>query len=174
MTTPVAAYVGLGANLGDAAQSVDDAIKQLSALPDTTLIARSSLYASAPIDAGGDDFVNAVVRLDTQLDAHALLSQLQRIEQFFGRERPFRNAPRTLDLDLLLYGQQTINDSVLIVPHPRMHSRAFVLLPLLELAPDIQIPGMGHAHQQLPAVRDQPISKLAASGKAGTVAPKSG
>lgn len=174
MTAPVAAYVGLGANLGDAAQSLRDAMMLLSDVPETRLSARSSLYTSAPIDAGGNDFANAVVRLDTLLDAHALLQQLQRIEQFFGRERPFRNAPRTLDLDLLLYGSQMINDSVLVVPHPRMHSRAFVLLPLLELAPDIHIPAIGHAHELLTAVQDQAISKLAENGKAGPAATASG
>ena len=160
MTGRITAYVGLGANLGDAAQAVRDAIALLSQLPDTELVATSSLYASAPVDAGGDDFVNAVVQLDTALGAHALLSQLQRIEQLFGRERPFRNAPRTLDLDLLLYGQQAINDSVLVVPHPRMHERAFVLLPLLELAPDITIPGIGAARDRLASVQDQPIRKM--------------
>ena len=164
MTGRVADWVGLGANLGDAAQTVRDAIALLSRLPDTTLTATSSLYASAPVDAGGDDFVNAVVQLDTALDAHTLLSQLQRIEQLFGRERPFRNAPRTLDLDLLLYGQQTVNDSVLVVPHPRMHERAFVLQPLLELAPDIYSPGIGHARERTDSVRDQQIRKLAGHG----------
>ena len=164
MTGRITAYVGLGANLGDAAQAVRDAIALLSQLPDTELVATSSLYASAPVDAGGDDFVNAVVQLDTALGAHALLSQLQRIEQLFGRERPFRNAPRTLDLDLLLYGQQTVNDSVLVVPHPRMHERAFVLQPLLELVPDIYIPGIGHARELIDSVRDQQIRKLAGHG----------
>jgi 2-amino-4-hydroxy-6-hydroxymethyldihydropteridine diphosphokinase len=174
MTVPVAAYIGLGANLGDAAQSVRDAIALLSDVPETRLIARSSLYTSAPIEAGGDDFVNAVVRLDTSLDAHALLHQLQHIEQLFGRERPFRNAPRTLDLDLLLYGSQTINDNVLVVPHPRMHSRAFVLLPLLELTPAIHIPTLGYANELLAAVREQHISKLAEGGNADPAVAKSG
>ena len=174
MTTPVAAYIGLGANLGDAAQSVRAAIALLSHVPETRLSARSSLYTSAPIEAGGDDFVNAVVRLETLLEAHALLHQLQRIEQLFGRERPFRNAPRTLDLDLLLYGSAVINDSVLVVPHPRMHSRAFVLLPLLELAPTLHIPNLGRAYEFLAAVQDQPISKLAEGGSTAPTAAKSG
>ena len=160
MTGRVVAYVGLGANLGDAAQSVREAIDLLSRLPDTTLAAASSLYASAPVNAGGDDFVNAVARLHTSLDAHALLSELQRIEQLFGRERPFRNAPRTLDLDLLLYDSDTIDDRVLTLPHPRMQERAFVLLPLLELAPDIRIPGIGAARDRLASVQDQPIRKM--------------
>lgn len=166
MTTRIAAYVGLGANLGDAAQTVRDAIGLLSRLPDTLLVRSSSLYTSAPVDAGGDNFVNAVAWLDTGLDAHALLEQLQHIEQLFGRERPFRNAPRTLDLDLLLYGQQTINDSTLIVPHPRMQERAFVLLPLTELSPEVRIPAKGPAAEWIDAVRDQQISKLAPQGDA--------
>ena len=160
MTGRVVAYVGLGANLGDAAQSLRDAIAMLSSLPQTTLDVASSLYASAPVDAGGGDFVNAVARLHTSLDAHALLTELQRIEQLFGRERPFRNAPRTLDLDLLLYNIDTINDSVLTVPHPRMQERAFVLLPLLEVAPDIAIPGIGVARDRLASVQGQPIRKM--------------
>lgn len=160
MTNSIAAYIGLGANLGDPAQAVRDAITLLSRLPDTTLHAASSLYASAPVDAGGDDYVNAVAKLGTRLDAHALLHELQRIEQAFGRARPFRNAPRTLDLDLLLYGDHTINDDELTVPHPRMQGRAFVLLPLLELAPDITLPGAGRADELLASVGDQPIRKI--------------
>ncbi len=160
MTIRVAAYIGLGANLGDPEQAVRDAIALLAGLPETTLHAASSLYTSAPVDAGGDDYVNAVARIDTRLDAHALLQELQHIEQHFGRERPFRNAPRTLDLDLLLYGQHTIHDSQLTVPHPRMRDRAFVLLPLLELAPDIALPGIGDARALLASVKDQPIRKM--------------
>ncbi len=161
----VAAYVGLGANLGDPAQAVRDAVAQLSRLPQTTLSQTSSFYRSAPVDAGGDDFVNAVVRLDTELAPHALLQGLQSIEREFGRERPFRNAPRTLDLDLLLYGEQTNADERLQVPHPRMGRRAFVLLPLLEIAPDIEIPGMGDARALLAAVGDQPITRLQNDGE---------
>jgi 2-amino-4-hydroxy-6-hydroxymethyldihydropteridine diphosphokinase len=164
MTGRVAAYVGLGANLGEPAQAVRDATGLLSQLPDTTLICVSSLYASAPIDAGGNDYVNAVAHIDTLLDAHALLRELQRIEQVFGRERLFRNAPRTLDLDLLLYGGETIHDHLLDVPHPRMQTRAFVLLPLLELAPTIEIPGIGHARDWLAGVQDQRITKMPDNG----------
>ncbi len=167
MSDRVAAWIGLGANLGDPAQAVRDATALLSRLPETRLQAASSLYASAPVDAGGDDYVNAVVQLDTRLDAHALLSELQRIEQLFGRERPFRNAPRTLDLDLLLYGRSRINDKRLTVPHPRMQERAFVLLPLLELVPEIDIPGIGPAHKCLAAVQDQTIVKLPAGPDCG-------
>jgi 2-amino-4-hydroxy-6-hydroxymethyldihydropteridine diphosphokinase len=107
-------------------------------------MAASSLYRTAPIDSSGDDYINAVAAVDTDLDAHALLQALCGIEQAHGRERPYRNAPRTLDLDLLLYGDQVIADApALIVPHPRMHERAFVLAPLAELAPELRIPGRG-------------------------------
>ena len=136
MTDAVSAYIGIGANLGQAEQTVRRAIIALQDLSDTHLSASSSLFASAPVDAGGDDFVNAVARIDTRLSAEKLLSALQAIEQTFGRERPFRNAPRTLDLDLLLFGDARIDSPSLTVPHPRWAQRAFVLLPLAELAPD--------------------------------------
>ncbi len=160
----VTAYIGLGANLGDPAQAVRDAIAQLARLPQTTLVRQSSLYASAPVDAGGDDFVNAVVQLDTGLAPQALLHAMQQVEQAFGRQRPFRNAPRTLDLDILLYGDETIDEPGLHVPHPRMCARAFVLLPLLELAPGIDVPGQGPAQAHLAGVQDQPIARLAEPG----------
>ena len=156
----VSAYIGLGANLGDAAHSVRIAIDLLARLSETSLSACSSLYRTAPIDATGDDFVNAVVHLETQLDAHTLLAELQRIEHSFGRERPFRNAPRTLDLDLLVFGSDTIRDDVLEVPHPRMGNRAFVLLPLYELSPDLEIPGLGQIAPLLALVGNQAIEKL--------------
>ena len=131
----VAAYIGLGANLGDAAQAVEAALAELAQLPQTTLAARSSLYRSAPVDAAGPDYVNAVAELHTGLHAPQLLAALHEIEQRFGRERPWPNAPRTLDLDLLLYGHARIDSLRLTVPHPRMQERAFVLLPLAEIAP---------------------------------------
>lgn len=160
MTVRVSAYVGIGANLGDPAQTVRSAIAALRGLADTRLSASSSLFASAPIDAGGSDFVNAVARIDTGLAAETLLSELQKIEQAFGRERPFRNAPRTLDLDLLLYGQAQIQSSRLEVPHPRMTGRAFVLKPLLELDAAIHIPGKGQAQDFLADVQDQRIQVI--------------
>ena len=160
MMSTVSAYVGLGANLGDAAHSVRVAIDLLAQLPKTSLSACSSLYRTAPIDATGDDFVNAAVQLETQLDAHAMLAELQRIEHNFGRERPFRNAPRTLDLDLLVFGDDIIQDDELEVPHPRMGNRAFVLLPLHELTPDLEIPGLGPIAPLLALVGDQAIEKL--------------
>ena len=156
----VAAYIGLGANLGDPAQAVREAIAQLARLPQTVLVRQSSLYASAPVDAGGDDFVNAVAHIDTGLAPQALLQALQQVELAFGRQRPFRNAPRTLDLDILLYGDEVIDEPGLHVPHPRMCMRAFVLLPLLELAPEIAVPGRGPARAHLAGVQDQPIARL--------------
>ena len=151
------AHVGLGANLGDARAAVCAAATALKHLAGTRVVAMSSLYRSAPVDAGGPDFINAVAALDTTLDAHALLDGLQAIEQAHGRERPYRNAPRTLDLDLLLFGQQAINTQRLSVPHPRLHQRAFALLPLLELAPDLAAPGLGPLAAFNAAVADQRI-----------------
>lgn len=156
------AYVGIGANLGDARATVADALARLNRLPQTTLLRASSTYRTAPIDSSGDDYINAVACLDTRLDAHALLSALLGIEQDHGRERPYRNAPRTLDLDLLLYGDDIIADApALLVPHPRMHERAFVLAPLAEIAPGLTIPGRGQVADLLPGVADQAIEKLA-------------
>jgi 2-amino-4-hydroxy-6-hydroxymethyldihydropteridine diphosphokinase len=133
-------FVGLGANLGDATATVRAALQALDEMPGTRCVARSSLYRSAPIDAQGADYINAVAQLQTELSPAALLEALQAIEARFGRERPYRNAPRTLDLDLLLYGQRRIVTPLLTVPHPRMHERAFVLVPLAEIAPDLALP----------------------------------
>jgi 2-amino-4-hydroxy-6-hydroxymethyldihydropteridine diphosphokinase len=155
------AWIGIGANLGDARANVLDAIERLARLPGARLVQASSLYRTAPIDSSGDDYVNAVAALDTTLDAHALLQALFAIEQAHGRERPYRNAPRTLDLDLLLYGDETIIDPpTLIVPHPRMHERAFVLAPLAEVAPDLVIPGRGAVTALLATLGDQGVGKL--------------
>ena len=155
------AWVGIGANLGDARANVLDAIGRLSRLPGAKLLRTSSLYRTAPIDSSGDDYVNAVAALDTELDAHALLQSLFAIEQAHGRERPYRNVPRTLDLDLLLYGDQIISDApTLIVPHPRMHERAFVLAPLAEVAPGLVIPGRGAVTALLARVGGQGIALL--------------
>lgn len=131
----VEAFVGLGANLGDAQATVRWAMDQLAQLPQTTLLVRSSLYRSAPVDATGPDFINAVVSLSTALTAPDLLSALQQLEQQAGRQRPYRHAPRTLDLDLLTYGEGRVHSPHLTLPHPRMHLRAFVLMPLAEIAP---------------------------------------
>ena len=135
----VTTYIGIGANLGDARATVLSAIDALADVPQTELQAQSRLYSSAPMgeNVTGDDYVNAVAQLSTELSAHALLAQLQRIEQEFGRERSVRNAPRTLDLDILLYGDLLIEDANLSVPHPRMNERAFVLRPLSDIAPEL-------------------------------------
>ena len=154
------AYIGIGANLGDARANVADAVERLQKLPGCTLMASSSLYRTAPIDSSGDDYINAVARIATTLTAPALLAALHGIEQAHGRERPYRNAPRTLDLDLLLYGDAVIDTPELVVPHPRITERAFVLVPLLELAPAIHIPGRGAAQDYLAAVADQGISLI--------------
>jgi len=156
----VSAFIGLGANLGDARATVEAALQELGALPGTRLAERSSLFRSAPVDAGGDDYVNAVARLETTLSAADLLDALMQIERAHGRERSGHNAPRTLDLDLLLYGRKTISTGTLTVPHPRMTQRAFVLIPLLQIAPLIDIPGMGPAHGFVPDVAGQAISVL--------------
>jgi 2-amino-4-hydroxy-6-hydroxymethyldihydropteridine diphosphokinase len=132
---PVTAYVGMGANLGDAVSTLEWALQALDALPSTQRVARSGLYRTAPVDATGPDFINAVAALRTLLSAPELLAALHRIEDAAGRKRPWRNAPRTLDLDLLLYGSGRIDSPWLTVPHPRMHERAFVLVPLHEIAP---------------------------------------
>lgn len=143
MATDERVFVGLGANLGDPAAALKAALAALGALPATRLVARSPLYRSAPVDAGGPDYLNAVAELSTALEPETLLGELQRIERDAGRQRPFANAPRTLDLDLLLYGQRRLAGPTLVLPHPRMHRRAFVLRPLADLAPSIELPGLG-------------------------------
>ncbi len=134
---PVIAYIALGANLGDAQQAVRDAVAQIAALSQTQLLICSSLYRTAPVDSSGPDYINAVLKISTHYPAYLLLSLLQKIEQLAGRERHYRNAPRTLDLDILLYGDMQIQSDVLTIPHPRMWDRAFVLLPLHEIAPHL-------------------------------------
>ena len=135
MRAPVLAYIGLGANLGEPVAALRAALLALGALPQSRLLRHSSFFSSAPIDSSGPDYVNAVAEVSTTLTAPALLQGLQQIELGAGRERPYRNAPRTLDLDLLLFGSATILSPALTVPHPRMAERAFVLLPLAELIP---------------------------------------
>ena len=154
------AYVGLGANLGDARDTVERALLAIDALPATRLSAQSSLFRSAPVDATGDDFVNAVAQLDTRLSAPDLLAHLQHIELAFGRERPFPNAPRTLDLDVLLFGNEQHQTTTLTVPHPRLTQRAFTLIPLLQLDALIDIPGYGPAHTFVADVAGQVIQKM--------------
>lgn len=140
----VTAYVALGSNLEQPAQQVTAALAALATLPHCHAVCASSLYATTPVGyADQPDFINAVARLDTTLDAFALLDALQALETRFGRVRSFRNAPRVLDLDLLLYGEHCQDYPTLTLPHPRMHQRAFVLAPLAELAATLQIPGRG-------------------------------
>jgi 2-amino-4-hydroxy-6-hydroxymethyldihydropteridine diphosphokinase len=154
MRDPVTAYVGLGANLGDAQAAVGEAIAAIARLPGTGVTRRSSLYRTSPVGADGPDYVNAVVEVSTRLTAPEFLARLQALEQAAGRERPYPNAPRTLDLDLLLYGRGRIDSARLQVPHPRMAARAFVLVPLAEIAPDLVQPA------QLAAVASQRLTRL--------------
>ena len=163
-TAPVLAFVGVGANLEHPAAQVERGVEALRTMPHTDVGARSSLYASAPVDAPGPEYVNAVVALRTTLDAKSLLHALHAIEARSGRRRSARNAPRTLDLDLLLYGDMRSDEAALRLPHPRLHQRAFVLHPLLEIAPDLRVPGLGLLAQYLPQVQDQAIRRLEPSG----------
>ena len=156
-------FVGLGANLGDAQATLKLALTQLAGLPQTRLVAQSSLYRTAPVQASGPDFINAVAELSTALQPLALLNALLAIEQTHGRLRPYRNAPRTLDLDLLLHGQRVLTEPGLDLPHPRLHERLFVLQPLLELAPMLEHPRLGPLqalHATLAAGTNQPVEKL--------------
>ena len=155
------AFIGLGANLGDPEAQVRRALAALAELPGTRLLAASSLYRSAPVGViAQPDFITAVAAAETTLAARALLEALLAAERRFGRRRDFPGAPRTLDLDLLLYGDRVIAEPGLVVPHPRMHERAFVLAPLAEIAPDIAIPGKGRAEALLAACTDQKIEKI--------------
>ncbi|MBU1360382.1 MAG: 2-amino-4-hydroxy-6-hydroxymethyldihydropteridine diphosphokinase [Gammaproteobacteria bacterium] len=148
------AFVAIGANLGDARAAVAGAMTALNGLPHTRVTARSSLYRSAPVDASGPDFVNAVVEIDTALAPERLLAELHRLEADAGRTRPARNAPRTLDLDLLAVDGVSVESTSLTLPHPRMTERAFVLVPLAEIAPDRVTP------EQLGRVSGQALERL--------------
>ena len=155
------AYVALGANLADPVAQVRAAFEALRSVPETRLAKASSLYRTAPVGIHGQpDFINAVALLETDLDADLLLDQLFAIEAAFGRRRDFHHAPRTLDLDLLLFDNVIIDTPRLRVPHPRMHLRAFVMQPLAEIAPDCRIPGRGRVAAWLPAVQMQRIERL--------------
>ena len=159
MTTETA-FIGLGANLGDATTTIASAFESLAQLPHSRLVARSSLYRTQPVDADGPDYVNAVARVDTALSPRDLLEALLAIELDHGRERGHRNAPRTLDLDLLLHGAHVIDEPGLVVPHPRLHLRAFALLPLAEIAPDLVMPEHGPISGLLATVAGQRIDRL--------------
>jgi 2-amino-4-hydroxy-6-hydroxymethyldihydropteridine diphosphokinase len=156
----VRAFVALGANIGEPVKHLRAAVEDLSRLPDTRVAARSSIYRSAPVGLlNQPDFINAVVAVDTGLPPLELLRALLAIEARHGRVRSVPNAPRTLDLDLLLHGDCRLDSTELTLPHPRMHQRAFVLLPLLEIAPDLLLPGLGAARDYLSAVTDQAITR---------------
>ena len=154
-------YLGLGSNLARPREQLRDAVHSIAAIDGVTIRAVSSHYGSAPIGYDDQpDFVNAVARVATTLSPSALLSALQAIEQAQGRQRSFRNAPRTLDLDIVLFGDLQQDDPLLTLPHPRCHERAFVLLPLQELAPDCEIPGHGPVAALIPRCADQRIVRL--------------
>ena len=155
------AFVGLGSNLDDPRAQVLRAIHALGNLPHTRVLARSSLYRSAPVGyLEQPDFINAVAQLETGLSPRALLDTLLALEQESGRTREFLNAPRTLDLDVLLYDELCHHEHGLTIPHPQMHLRAFVLCPLLEIAPDCAIPGIGSAAAALRQCADQQLEHL--------------
>ena len=155
------AYVALGSNLREPQRQLRNAFLVLGQLPQTRLVARSSLYRSAPVGyADQPDFVNAVAALRTALAPHALLEALLAMERAQGRVRSFPNAPRTLDLDIVLYGAQVIRETGLTVPHPRLHERAFVLVPLAEIAPDALVPGRGTVSELLRHVDATRVTRL--------------
>ena len=158
-----AVFIGIGANLGEPAQQISAAVLGLKQLPQTRFTVQSSLYRTAPV-GGPDqpDYFNAVARLETMLEPQALLSGLLEIERKLGRMRSIPNAPRRLDLDLLLYGGMTIATAALTVPHPRMHERRFVLEPLLEIAPDCIIPDLGPATDWYRRTLDQSVERVPA------------
>ena len=159
---PVRAVLALGANLGDAAAAVEAAFGALDRLPSTRLLARSSLYRTAPVGfADQPDFINAVAVVETSLAPRALLDALLDLEHAQGRTRTFLNAPRTLDLDILLYGAHTVHEPGLTIPHPRLHERAFVLVPLAEIAPDTEVPGQGRVADLVQRVGAEGIVRLA-------------
>lgn len=161
MKSPARAFIALGANIVHPAEQIRQAIARLSALPQTRLVCTSSLYSSAPVGyADQPDFINAVAEISTTLPPHRLLEAMQTIENELGRERSIPNGPRTIDLDLILYGDQAIAGHELQVPHPRMHERAFVLVPLCEIDPELNIPGHGAASALLASVAGQALRRL--------------
>ena len=155
-------FIGLGSNLEDPRSQLQRAFVALGELPGTRLVAQSSLYRSAPLGYPDQpDFVNAVAKIATALAPQALLQALLQIEHSHGRERTFRNAPRTLDLDILLYDDVQLHEHGLTIPHPQMHLRAFVLQPLLEIAPDASIPALGQVRRVIQDCHDQTLERIA-------------
>jgi 2-amino-4-hydroxy-6-hydroxymethyldihydropteridine diphosphokinase len=155
------AFVGIGSNLAEPVKQVEEALLELDRLPHSRLVKRSSLYKSAPVGfADQPDFINAVAQLETGVSADRLLSELQEIESRHGRKRSVANAPRSLDLDLLMFGNSQLKTKDLTLPHPRMHERAFVLKPLVEISPEVSIPGIGAAKVLLEKVENQIVEKV--------------
>lgn len=160
---PIDVYIGMGSNLDQPLTQLNKAVEAMNSIAQTTVTGCSPVYRSAPVGyTDQPDFVNAVCELQTSLSATDMLKQLQKIEQHQGRVRESgqRYGPRTLDLDLLLYGQQQINEPGLIVPHPRLHQRAFVLYPLSDLEPDLQIPGHGSLAELKAGCSDQVLNRI--------------
>jgi 2-amino-4-hydroxy-6-hydroxymethyldihydropteridine diphosphokinase len=158
VSTQARIAIGIGANLGNAASAVEQAIRTLKDHEAISGVTASSLYRSKPIDSSGPDYINAVITARTVLSPAQTLKAIQAIETIAGRERPYKNAPRTLDLDLLLYDSVQMDTSLLTLPHPRMHLRAFVLVPLAEIAPEIEIPAFGRVADLLESVVDQTVT----------------
>lgn len=163
------AYIGLGANQGDTSATLTAAVESLRAVERSAFVAVSGFYRTAPIDAPGPDFLNAVARIDTELEPYSLLLHLLDIEMMLGRKRRAagsapgqKNAPRKVDLDLLLVGDLIIRSTPLTLPHPRLHERAFVLRPLLDLEPQLQLPGLGPAADLLARITDQRVEPVEA------------
>ena len=156
------AYVALGANLGQALQALKEAVDRINNEDEITVIKTSSFYKTVPIDSTGPDYINAVIEIQTELTDEQLLERLLEIEKDFGRVRPagIHNAPRTMDLDLLLFEDEVKQSEFLTLPHPRMHERAFVLVPLCEISPEVVIPGKGVAKDYLKSVAEQGIERL--------------
>jgi 2-amino-4-hydroxy-6-hydroxymethyldihydropteridine diphosphokinase len=154
------AYIGLGGNVGDSRQILTDAVICLAQIPSIQINARSCFYISSPVDAPGNDYINNVIAITTSLEPIPLLHACQSVELHFGRERPFARAPRTLDIDLLTYENLSYTDPELTIPHPRITERMFVLLPLLEIEPEIELPLFGKLKNRLPDLSWQKIEKL--------------
>lgn len=157
------AFVALGSNLEDPQKQVLRALAELDSLPETRVIAKSALYRTAPLGYDNQpDFINAAAEVSTTLEPVALLRALLALETTHGRERPFPNAPRVLDLDLLMYDDLELHDPELTLPHPRLHERGFVLFPLADIAADVNVPGQGRVRDLLRSLPDQGVERLAA------------
>ena len=154
------AFIGLGGNVGDSKQILTDAVICFAQLPQIKISSKSCFYKSAPVDAAGGDYVNNVISVLTELDPFSLLRVCQSIEQRFGRERPYENAPRTLDIDILTYDNLQQHNPDLTIPHPKISERLFVLLPLLELDEEIELPSIGKLKNKVAELSWQKIEKI--------------